>query len=109
MKLVMQSCVYTWFLGCLVYIWCQATKDLDKNGGTQTLLSNPSNNSNWGVTIDSMSPGDAVISIVYFTFTTVLTIGLGDFAFYSNYERVLGAFIMLGGVAYFTIVKDNFI
>ena len=66
------------------------------------------NNDNWGVTIDSMTPGQAVWSIVYFTFTTVLTVGLGDFAFYSNYERMLGSFLMLGGVAYFMIIRDNF-
>ena len=109
MKLLMQTVVYTWFLGCLIYIWCELTRDLKWNKGTETLLTNPKNNSNWGVTIDSMTATQAVISIVYFTFTTVLTIGLGDFAFYSNCERVLGSFLMLGGVAYFTIIRDNFI
>jgi len=104
----MQTIVYTWFLGCLIYIWCEETRHLDKDGGTETLLTNPGNNDTWGVTIDSMTPTQAVISIVYFTFTTVLTVGLGDFAFYSNYERMMGSFLMLGGVAYFTVIRDNF-
>jgi hypothetical protein len=55
-KLVMQTIVYTWFLGCLIYVWCELTRNLDRESGTETLLTNPSNNENWGVTIDSMTP-----------------------------------------------------
>ena len=56
-----------------------------------------------------MEPFEASIVMLYFSFTTLLTIGLGDFAPRGNYGRALASIGMLGGVMAFTIIKDNFI
>mgnify|MGYP000906261677 CR=1 FL=1 len=52
----MQTIVYTWFLGCLIYVWCELTRDLDPGSMDETLLTNPMNNDVWGITIDDMTP-----------------------------------------------------
>ena len=46
--------------------------------------------------------------MMYWAFTTVMTVGFGDYYPCSNFERMLGSAFMLSGVAYFTIIKDNF-
>ena len=47
--------------------------------------------------------------MLYFSFTTLMTVGFGDYAPRGTYGRLLASFGMLGGVMAFTIIKDNFI
>jgi hypothetical protein len=47
--------------------------------------------------------------LYYFTFTTLSTVGFGDFNPKSNIERLFFAFGMLFGVAIFSIIMGNFI
>lgn len=51
---------------------------------------------------------DNMIALVYFAFTTLATVGFGDYAPRSNPERVVGAFILLMGVAIFSFVMSIF-
>ena len=48
------------------------------------------------------------ISMTYFTFTTMSTVGLGDFHPKQNSERVLCSFIMLFGVMFTSLLMDAF-
>jgi potassium voltage-gated channel Eag-related subfamily H protein 8 len=52
---------------------------------------------------------DAMIAMVYFAFTTLATVGYGDFKPISNSERLIGSFILLFGVAVFSFIMGNFI
>lgn len=52
---------------------------------------------------------DVTIQLLYFTFTTLSTVGFGDFSPKSNLERMLLAFGMLLGVAIFSILMGEFI
>ena len=45
----------------------------------------------------------------YFSFTTLSTVGFGDFEPKSNTERIFVAFGMLAGVAIFSSVLSDFI
>ena len=47
--------------------------------------------------------------ITYFAFTSLSTVGFGDFNPRSDYERVLIAIILLFGVAIFSYVMGNFL
>ena len=47
--------------------------------------------------------------MIYYAFTTLSTVGFGDFYPSSNAERALCAFILLGGVAIFSYIMGNFI
>ena len=48
-----------------------------------------------------------MVSLTYFAFTTLSTVGLGDFHPKSNIERVLCSFIMLFGVMITSIIMDD--
>ena len=46
--------------------------------------------------------------MMYWAFTTLSTVGLGDYYPMSNYERALSAFGFLMGVAVFSYIMGNF-
>ena len=50
-----------------------------------------------------------IVILKYFSFTTLCTVGFGDFYPHSDAERLLIAFGMLGGVAIFSSILGNFI
>ena len=54
-------------------------------------------------------PYDDFIAILYFSFTTLSTVGLGDYYPKSDIERMMYAFFMLFGVATFSYIMGNFI
>lgn len=49
-----------------------------------------------------------LISQIYFSFTTMSTVGFGDYAPRSNIERVIGSFLLLLGVAIFSYILGSF-
>jgi len=57
---------------------------------------------------DQFSNYDNTISLTYFAFTTLTTVGLGDYHPFSNNERILCSFIMLFGVTCTSYLMDNF-
>ena len=50
-----------------------------------------------------------LVTQMYFAFTSLSTVGFGDFHPRSNTERLVGAFILLFGVAIFSYIMGNFI
>ena len=46
---------------------------------------------------------------IYFALTTMSTVGFGDIVPRSDFERVLGAFLLLSGVAIFSFVMSIFV
>lgn len=52
---------------------------------------------------------EALITAIYFAFTSLTTVGFGDYHPRGNLERVCGAFILLSGVAIFSYIMGNFI
>jgi hypothetical protein len=57
---------------------------------------------------DNNSIRNTIIGL-YFGFTTLSTVGFGDYAPRSNVERGIGAFILISGVAMFSFLMGNFI
>lgn len=53
--------------------------------------------------------GDKILQSFYFALTTLSTVGFGDFYPKSNSERLLGALIILFGVALFSIIISEFL
>ena len=49
------------------------------------------------------------IAAVYFAFTSLSTVGFGDYHPYSNEERLFCAFILLSGVLIFSFLMDYFL
>lgn len=46
--------------------------------------------------------------MTYFAFTSISTVGLGDYHPRSNSERILGAIFLMSGVAVTSYVIENF-
>jgi hypothetical protein len=46
---------------------------------------------------------------MYYAFTTLATVGFGDYAPRSNFERGLGSFVLISGTAMFSFLLGNFI
>ena len=55
-----------------------------------------------------MDTSTAALVMMYWAFTTLSTVGLGDYYPMSNYERALSSFGFLMGVAVFSYIMGNF-
>ena len=58
---------------------------------------------------DLKTPIEKGIIVTYFAFTTLSTVGFGDYYPSSEAERLLGAFLLLFGVAIFSLFMGTFI
>lgn len=52
---------------------------------------------------------ERTIIVMYFAFTTLSTVGFGDYAPRSNAERLVFTWVLLGGVAIFSYIMGVFI
>ena len=59
--------------------------------------------------LHEMTIQETMILILYFTFTSLSTVGLGDFHPIGNFERLACAIILMLGVAVFSAVMGIFI
>ena len=50
-----------------------------------------------------------VIVLSYFSFTSLTTVGFGDFVPKSDFERIFMAIVIFGGVSMFSYIVGNFI
>mmetsp|Transcript_28870 Transcript_28870/g.43597 ORF Transcript_28870/g.43597 Transcript_28870/m.43597 type:complete len:192 (+) Transcript_28870:1029-1604(+) len=88
----------SYFTGLLWYNYCTTLAHFDdEDRGNFISAFNISQDTNY----------DAVVKMTYFAFTTLSTVGLGDFFPVSEGERVLGSFIMLFGVLITTLLMNN--
>lgn len=59
--------------------------------------------------LHTMSNADVALILLYYSFTTLSTIGFGDFHPKDNIERIFCAIIMVGGVMVFSYIMGNFV
>jgi hypothetical protein len=59
--------------------------------------------------LNNRTPNDNIIINVYFAFTTLSTVGLGDYYPKGDLERVVWSIVLLSGVAMFSFIMGNFI
>ena len=102
-KLVIVIFMVSYFIGIFFYIWCDLTDNHEDNGyGTGENF----------IETFKLYKHDAyskTLIITYFAFTSLSTVGFGDFNPRSDYERVLIAMILMFGVAIFSYVMGNFL
>ena len=84
--------------------------DEDKIGG----IGDCSSDGAWGFFemcygLDSANIARDILILLYYSFTTLSTVGFGDFNPKSNVERIYTAFFMLFGVMIFSYIMGNFI
>lgn len=59
--------------------------------------------------MDTMTLGKQMLIVTYYMFTTMSTVGFGDFHPKSDIERLVCILILVGGVAIFSMIMGNFI
>lgn len=97
-RLILFILILSYFLGCLWFIMTKHTTD---NEDEFTFYNN--------YEMEERKPMDNLIIVVYFMFTTLSTVGFGDFNPKSEVERVITTFILLIGVACFSWIMGQFI
>jgi hypothetical protein len=58
---------------------------------------------------ETHTDNDKLLIVVYYAFTTLSTVGFGDYHPKSDVERLVASFILVIGVAVFSFIMGNFI
>ena len=99
-KLVIIILNISYYLGMFWFIFCELTEELIIGG--QEHFTKQFN-------IDDRKPVDQVITVVYWAFTTLSTVGFGDYNARSDFERIFCTLIFLVGVSIFSYIMGIFI
>jgi hypothetical protein len=113
-RLVVIILALSYFFGIFFLVVCEAVLDFqfevqiqDFRDGNLNLDDYPELFLTFG--FSSLNSYEMLIISTYFACTSLSTVGFGDFTPRGNVERFLGAFILLFGVAIFSIVLGNLI
>lgn len=103
-KLIVVIVTISYFMGMLWYIFCDLTLiPEDELDGKQHIGFIKQ------FELDKNSNEENAVIVIYFAFTTLSTVGFGDYHPRSNAERLICAFILLIGVAIFSYIMGIFI
>jgi hypothetical protein len=102
-----------YFLGLFWFIFCEIAVDfteenLNSLSGEELELANTENFIEYFELEDSSEMRKSIVGL-YFAFTTLSTVGFGDYTPRSNTERCMGSFILISGVAMFSFLMGNYI
>lgn len=109
-KLVLIILNISYFLGFAWFIVCELSYRFNKDylasidpetNNTETFISE--------YDMENTPDGRKAIIVVYYAFTSLSTVGFGDYYPKSDFERILCAIILLFGVAIFSYIMGNFI
>ena len=107
-RLVIILFLISYFLGIMTYISFDLANNIEKDHDPQDSSINHENFISF-FKIDEYNGMNRAIIMMYFTFTSLTTVGFGDFHPRSDFERIMIAVVLLFGVAIFSLVMDNFI
>jgi len=91
--------IFTYMIG--MFMFCVETIFNSRHENSDTFASE------YGLL--GMSARDRVVVILYFSFTSLSTVGLGDLHAISDIERISQSFVLLLGVATFSYIMNNFL
>ena len=102
---------FSYLLAMFWYIMCKAVEDFYHSADYTTTSDALDHQDVFIVNyaIQDKSYSEITIILTYFAFTSLSTVGFGDYAPISNLERAVGAFMLLSGVAIFSYIMGNFI
>ena len=102
LRLIILIILVSYFLGIVFYIFCDITRSF-----ASVQISEDDFITKFGFL--EKTNLQRAITVTYFAFTSLSTVGFGDLHPRSDYERLPTAFILLFGVAIFSYVMGNFI
>jgi hypothetical protein len=97
-RLVVLTIIMTYFTGCVFYFISVLDDDQE-----QTFRKS------CGLDTDDFNNFYKLITVSYFTLTTLATVGYGDIYARTNNEKLCAVVMMLGGVGYFSFVMSSFV
>ena len=100
-RLVLFILIISYFIGTIWFIITKQTTDLTADPPEFTFYNE--------YDLQSKTNWQNLVIVVYFTFTTLSTVGFGDFNPKSEIERIVTTFILLVGVACFSYIMGQFI
>ena len=100
-RLVLFILILSYFLGTFWYIITKHTTNLDAETPEFTFYNE--------YALAEKTDWQNLIIVVYFAFTTLSTVGFGDYNPKSEIERIVTTFILLVGVACFSYIMGQFI
>ena len=100
-RLILIIVTLSYFLGCFWFFvtWKTSVYYEDSRSDNFYLYKN----------LDTETDLYNMFAVTYFSFTTLATVGYGDFHPRSDVERILAWFVLLIGVACFSFIMGNFI
>lgn len=104
-KLIMMTILITYFTGVLWIYFMMDNLNTDKNKEDRATFLHV-------YEIDTPSEPDEVyrlIMVMYFSITTLSTVGYGDFTPQSNVDKILIVCLQLAGIVFFSYVLGSFI
>ena len=100
-RLVLIIIIISYFLGSFWYFVSWRT--------SENFLDNPEDNFYLKFGLNERSDLYSSLTVTYFSFTTLSTVGYGDLHPRSDTERIIAWFVLLVGVAVFSFIMGNFI
>jgi hypothetical protein len=96
-RLLSIALIMTYFVGCFWYMYCEIFSHYYEE--ENFIKKND---------LKSKNSYEKLIITIYFTLSTLTTVGYGDYFAVNNYERIFAILIMLLGVAMFSYVMGSF-
>ncbi len=110
-RLIIIITTISYFLGTIWFIFVRLTNEPPGEVNVPFTFYNEyglKDNDNIKKYISYLTPFSLII-VVYFAFTTLSTVGFGDYNPKSDMERIITCFVLLIGVTIFTIMMNSFI
>lgn len=98
-------------MGMVFYVLCEFIQDFILDTDYRNIEDpsdyEPENFISYNALYDR-TPAEIAIVVTYYMFTSLSTVGFGDYNPRSNFERVFIALVLLFGVAIFSYIMGNF-
>lgn len=109
-KVIIVILNFAYLLGMFWYILMRLVEDFD--GEDYSILEESGEDGMPFIAyygIQNQSDGFITVTMIYYAFTSLSTVGFGDYAPRSDLERAIGSMVLLCGVAVFSYIMGNFI
>ena len=108
-RLIIIVFLFSYFIGMFFYIFADITNDSERVADQYDDSNDAHANFVMFFGLHGKTPYENAIIITYFSFTSLSTVGFGDFNPRSNPERIFTCAMLLFGVAVFSYIMGNFI